>query len=344
MRKFFAVTIDRIRSSSTITGALIDYFPLIRSLPDVFLPSRRHAKAIHKRELSVFKEHWLSAKQNVISGSTRSCMCVEIVQEQKEQGFDDNLAAYIGGTLLGAGSDTTSNTLYGFAQAMVVFPSVQKKAQAAIDAAIGPNRLPVMSDESNPGMQYVRGCVKEALRWMPTTLLGAVPHAVTKDDMYMGYRIPAGAGVVLNAYSINMDPTRYPNPRVFDPDRFAHDTLSAYDSLNAADVSKRDHFTFGAGRRACPGIHIAERSLFLAIARMLWAFDFTPAIDAEGKEIIPDTEKLTTGLVALPVPFQARITPREGRAEMILREWKEAQEEFLDEEAQWREGEKKKRY
>ena len=336
MENFFAVTIDRIKSASTVTGALIDYFPLLRSLPDAFLPSRRHAKAVHMRELSIFKEHWLSAKHNVISGSTRSCMCVDIVQEQKDQGLNDDLAAYMAGALLGAGSDTTSNTLYAFAQAMVVFPEVQKKAQAAIDAVIGPDRLPIMDDESNPGIQYVRGCVKESLRWMPTTLLGAVPHAVTKDDTYMGYHIPAGAGVVLNTYGIHMDPVRYPNPRTFDPDRFANDTLSAYDSLNVADVSKRDHFTFGAGRRACPGMHIAERSLFLGISRMLWAFDFLPALDAEGKEMMPDIEKLTPGLVASPVAFQARITPREGRAEVIRREWKEAKEELLDERAQWK--------
>ena len=344
MQRFFDITLDRIKSGSTVTGALVDYFPLLRSLPDTFLPSRRHAKEVHKRELSIFKEHWLSAKQNVISGSTRSCMCVDLAREQKEQSLSDDLAAYMAGSLLGAGSDTTSNTLYAFAQAMVVFPDVQKKAQAAIDAVIGSNRLPIMDDESNPGMQYVRGCVKESLRWMPTALLGAAPHAVTKDDTYMGYRIPAGAGVVLNTYSIHMDSVRYPNPRIFDPDRFAHDNFSAFDSLNIADVSKRDHFSFGAGRRACPGMHIAERSLFLGIAGMLWAFDFAPALDAEGKEIIPDIEKLTPGLVTSPVAFQARITPREGRAELVRREWMEAKDELLDEKAQWKSRDEKMTY
>jgi cytochrome P450 len=41
-----------------------------------------------------------------------------------------------------------------------------------------------------------------------------------------------------------------------------------------ADSTKRPHFTFGAGRRVCPGFHVAERGLFIAIARMLWDLSF----------------------------------------------------------------------
>ena len=54
---------------------------------------------------------------------------------------------------------------------------------------------------------------------MPTTLLGAVPHAVTQDDTYKGYILPKGAGVMNNVWAINMDPHRAPKPRTFDPDR-----------------------------------------------------------------------------------------------------------------------------
>jgi cytochrome P450 len=53
-----------------------------------------------------------------------------------------------------------------------------------------------MDDE--PDLQYIRGIVKESLRWMPTTIMGAVPHAVTQDDWYEGYLIPKNVGVVNN--------------------------------------------------------------------------------------------------------------------------------------------------
>jgi cytochrome P450 len=79
---------------------------------------------------------------------------------------------------------------------MVMFPEVQRKAQAEIDRVCG-DRLPTMEDE--PKLQYIRGCVKESMRWMPTDILG-VPHAVIKDDEYMGYLIPKGASVIYNVW------------------------------------------------------------------------------------------------------------------------------------------------
>lgn len=82
---------------------------------------------------------------------------------------------------------------------MMVFPDVQAKAQEEIDRVVGPERLPTMDDE--PNLPYTRACVKEALRWMPTIILG-VPHAIIKDDSYMGYRIPAGATVIANVWYV----------------------------------------------------------------------------------------------------------------------------------------------
>jgi cytochrome P450 len=121
-------------------------------------------------------------------------MCVDLVKSQESEGFSDDLAAYISGSMLEAGSDTTYSTLVGFVQAMVLYPDVAKTAQAEIDKVCG-DRLPGLEDEAN--MQYIRACVKESLRWMPTAIL-SVPHAVIRDDFYNGFRIPKGAGVMAN--------------------------------------------------------------------------------------------------------------------------------------------------
>jgi hypothetical protein len=48
-------------------------------------------------------------------------------------------------------------------------------------------------------------------------------------------------------------------------------------SINASNVADRDHFAFGAGRRVCPGYHVAERSLAVSIMRILWSFNVTVA-------------------------------------------------------------------
>ena len=123
-------------------------------------------------------------------------MGVDLVRSQEAEGFSDKLAGYISGSLLEAGSDTTSSTLIGWVQAMVLFPEVAKSAQREIDRVCG-EVFPTLDDE--PKLQYIRGCVKESMRWMPTAITG-VPHAVIRDYEYLGYRIPKGAGVMWNVW------------------------------------------------------------------------------------------------------------------------------------------------
>ena len=72
----------------------------------------------------------------------------------------------------------------------------------------------------------------------------------------------------------------------------------------ASDIKDRDHWTFGAGRRLCPGIHVAERTLFLAMARILWAFTISKAKDASGNEIEIIQDEVTQSIAARPLPFK----------------------------------------
>ena len=119
--------------------------------------------------------------------------------------------------------------------------------------------------------------------------------------------------------------------------RFWGDTQNSADSANSQDVNRRDHFVFGAGRRKCLGMHIADRSLFFGIARLLWAFDFKRAIDPQSyQEIIPDMDELTEGIFVLPKPFQANIVPRNARKTQRVREEWAKQLELLDEDMQWK--------
>lgn len=213
---------------------------------------------------------------------------------------------------------------------MILFPEVAEAAQEEIDRVCG-SRLPTLDDD----LPYIRCCIKESMRWMPTAILG-IPHAVIRDDEYLGYSIPKDASVILNVWAIHNNPQRYPNPRVFDPTRYAEDAHTAIESANNPDASMRDHFLFGAGRRFCQGTHIAERSLFLGISRLLWAFNFDKALDKNGVPITPDAAELTEGALVQPKPFPARIEPRsQEKVEMIRREWK-MMEELLDEKEQWK--------
>lgn len=134
-----------------------------------------------------------------------------------------------------------------------------------------------------------------------------------------------------------MDEKRFKNPRAFDPLRYEGDNQTSAEAAMNSDPNQRDHFVFGAGRRVCQGMHIADRSLFLSISRLLWAFNFEKAVDAQGREIVPDENDLTEGLLVQPHPFPAKITPRsEKHVQAIRKEWEGCQT-LLDESKQWKE-------
>jgi len=125
-------------------------------------------------------------------------LCVDLIKAQDAEGFSDEQAGYIAGNLLEAGADTTAAQLVGFVQAMLLFPEVQKKAKEELDRVCG-NRLPTMDDWDD--LPYIRACVKEINRWMPTAILG-IAHSVTKDDVYMGYKIPKDSMCVVNVWYV----------------------------------------------------------------------------------------------------------------------------------------------
>ncbi|KAI5866017.1 cytochrome P450 [Durotheca rogersii] len=316
------------------TAALLDLIPVLRRLPDFLLPIIKEAREMHRRELKLFKDYYFDVKRGLRDGTAKPCISVDIVKMQKQEGLSDDLAAYISGQILQAGSETTAGILLGFIQAMVIFPEVAKAGQEELDRVCG-DRIPDLNDV--PNLLYIRACAKECVRWMPGLFLG-VPHAVTQDDTYQGYHIPKGATVIMNVWGIHNDPKRHPNPRAFDPLRYIHDQQSSMAAANNPDATQRDHFGFGAGRRRCQGMHIADRSIFLALSRLLWAFDFRRAIDpATGRELVPDMDALVDGILAMPKPFPADIAPRTpARARRVREEWAQVAA-LLDPAMQWRE-------
>ncbi|KAH8677106.1 cytochrome P450 [Ilyonectria robusta] len=232
---------------------------------------------------------------------------------------DRQMAANAGHAFAGA-TDTTLNTTLGFIKAMMLHPEIQAKAQAEIDAVVGSNRMPGWSDWDN--LPYIRCTMKETLRWMPSTILGGMPHRLSKTDQYDGYTIPANAGVMINVWGINNDENRAKNPRDFDPSRYEGDNLATGESAALGDASKRDHFTFGSGRRICPGMHVAERSVFVTIARLLWTFKISQPLDTNGQPAPIGRDAVTPGFIVSPVSFLCNFTARdEKRAAMLDNEW-----------------------
>ncbi|RKK20882.1 hypothetical protein BFJ66_g7373 [Fusarium oxysporum f. sp. cepae] len=98
---------------------------------------------------------------------------------------------------------------------------------------------------------------------------------------------------------------KYTNPDTFDPSRYINHPRLASDYAGSPDFNNRDHYGYGAGRRICPGMHLAERTQWRAIAKILWAFDIELAVNpATGQKIVPDPEAFKEGIAHGPKPFK----------------------------------------
>lgn len=207
-------------SRLTSSAAMIDMFPLLKKLPDVMLPARVLARKHFKNEREFLVSVWRRAKEAIETGNAnvssrralrdlnklltvwvfQPCFADEVYKAQTSERFDDDLSAYTCAVIQEAAADTSSVSVIAFIQAMILHPEIQKKAQKEIDTAFG-DSLPSLDGgmEGAMGLPYLQACVKETLRWLPAAPLG-LPHCVTQDDEYLGYKIPKGATVLLNIW------------------------------------------------------------------------------------------------------------------------------------------------
>lgn len=189
--------LDRFTEMTAPGAHAIDSFPSLASLPQWLLGNwRSHGEKVFEQDSQVYLDLWNRLKRETDAGTARDCFTKTFyLNDPAKSGIDDLAAAYTCGGLIEAGSETTGTTLNNFILCMVLFPEVQKKAQEELDRKVGSDRLPTWKDEES--LPYVRGLIKEVLRWRPVNKFG-MPHATSEDDWYEGYFIPKGSVAVLN--------------------------------------------------------------------------------------------------------------------------------------------------
>ena len=139
--------------------------------------------------------------------------------------------------------------------------------------------------------------------------------------------LPKGSTVVLNVWAMHHDVETWKDPEHFIPERYESYRSLASHYAASGQWNERDHYGYGAGRRICPGIHLAERNLFIGVAKLLWAFKFEVK---KGQSINTSAETgLSQGFLHCVKEYGSSITLRsEAKRETILREFEEAQATF----------------
>ncbi|KAK6378843.1 hypothetical protein LTS17_006546 [Exophiala oligosperma] len=146
------------------------------------------------------------------------------------------------------------------------------------------------------------------------------------------YALPKGSSIIVNISGLHHDEKKFPNALEFDPKNYEGKDGLATAYSNAANYEDRDHYGYGFGRRLCPGIHFAERSLFITFSKLIWGFDIAPAKDDQGRPVPINTDWATGysgGAILHPDHFQTCIKVRsEKKREILLRDFEEAKKLF----------------
>ncbi|THU89650.1 cytochrome P450 [Dendrothele bispora CBS 962.96] len=300
-------------SAAILPGAyLVDIFPVLRHLPLVLSKWRRDAQKDCQKLTSWLTGMFLPIKNRALKGEEQPpSFCATLAESQTRHGMSDEECAWIAGVLYGAGQETTGTVLKWFLLAMVSYPHVQEKAQDELDRVVGRARPPSFSDMKH--LPYIQAIVKEILRWQ-TPLTVGVPHATSEDDYYEGYFIPKGTVCMANVMGLHRDPEIYgPDADEFRPERHLND------DGEIKDEKSQGHFTYGFGHRICVGRHVANNSLFIAIAIMLWAMKITSVKDEKGNSVKPDLEG-APGMLWRPKPFDLKVEPRFQDAAVLIQQ------------------------
>ncbi|KAJ7360682.1 cytochrome P450 [Mycena albidolilacea] len=279
---------------------LVDTFPMLDLLPDFLSPWRAEARKKGARELELYGRLTMDVKKRMEKDPDLECFAARVWEQQEKLGIDDEEVIYIAGSAFASGTGTSMANLLWFVMAMALHPAQQKKAQQEIDSVFSADTIPDFSRMKD--LPYCFALIKEVIRWAPGAPL-SFPHYLDVDDEYKGYHIRKGTTVISSLWNMHHNEAEFPNSYTFDPERFLNKD-------HGVEGLGEGIYGFGFGRRECPGQHMASRSQWIAIVRVLWAFNIEPAKDERGNPIPLDIDNCTEGLTSHPNKFFASFIPR----------------------------------
>lgn len=173
-----------------------------------------------------------------------------------------------------AGSDTTAIALTHVLYHLIKNPaSLVKLRQELAGAFCGESIAPFAKVKNLP---YLRACLDESLRLTPPLPRGLERKTPPQGMEILGERIEGGVTVSVPTYYAHRDPTLFPEPESYSPERWLHESECSRD-MRAAFIP------FSSGGRACIGRNITMMEQQILVATLVHRYDF--ALPSENWEL-----------------------------------------------------------
>ncbi|MGZ3710037.1 MAG: cytochrome P450 [Bdellovibrionota bacterium] len=226
--------------------------PLTEKLP---LPRNiRFNRALRELDSTVYRMIDENRREGATGGNLIS-MLLQARDEDNGEGMSDKQIRDEVVTSLIAGYETTAISLAWTWYFLSLNPELRKRMEKEVEDALG-DRHPSFADLDQ--LTYTRRVYEESLRLYPPPWV--LPREPVERDVIGGYEIEAGSIVILSSFLTHRTAEYWPNPDVFDPDRFAPE--------NSVGRSKFAYFPFSWGPRQCIGLHFAMMEAVLTLSTL----------------------------------------------------------------------------
>ena len=207
-------------------GALELFLPILKHIPtkakqglrecaDVITPFLEQIISEHRKE---YQDDYL--KDYIDAYLHQQKLQSDVDHDETSWLTDWNLRGNLYGLFV-AGGDTTSSVVCWCLAYLTHNPKIQKDIHDELDAIVGRDRLPRLSDRQK--LPLTRAFILEVLRITSIVSLG-VTHVAAENVSVGGYNVPKGSTVVPNIWAIHRDPAVWMDPEEFRPDRFLDDS------------------------------------------------------------------------------------------------------------------------
>jgi len=164
-------------------------------------------------------------------------------------------------TILLAGHETTASTLTWTWYLLSCHPSAAAAVHDEAVSVLG-DRTPGHADLAR--LSVTGMVIQEAMRLYPP--VWALTRKSLRADVVGGYRVPAGADIMISPYTLHRHPAFWDAPGSFRPERFA--------TPAAVTTHRYAYIPFGAGPRVCVGSHLGIMEATLVAAMVARDFRF----------------------------------------------------------------------
>ncbi|XP_047311805.1 cytochrome P450 81Q32-like [Impatiens glandulifera] len=233
-----------------------DFLPILR-----LFDYQNHEKSLCtlQKKMDSFLQRLIDQRRLSNDGNTMIDHLL-VLQEKQQEYYTDEIIKGLILVMILAGTDTSSLTLEWALSLLVNHPEVLKKAVKEIDVQIGQDRM--MDELDIAKLPYLHGVISETLRLFPAGPL--LPHMPSEDCKIAGFDVPRGTVLLINAWAIHRDPNVWEEAELFKPERFEVKEAEGGHKL----------IPFGMGRRACPGIGLAQRVLGFTLGSLIQSFQW----------------------------------------------------------------------